>query len=221
MRSRGVPSTPAALLRIALALSLLAVSAVPAAAADPPAAPRYLPVIEPGDQIKVNVIGYKDLEETYSVDLQGNVNMAVAGTVAVAGLPGEEVVVRVRDAYWKQLATHPQVLVEPRYRVGVLGQVVKPGLLYVNGTETFTDLLAMAGGPGINANLGGARIARQGETVDADIDASLTQGKSLLEYGVRSGDILFVPQNSAWSDWRMWTAVVSSGLLVLNLLDRR
>lgn len=221
MRPRGTHSPPHLLLRMTLAASMLLASTAPVLATPPATSGGLMPVVQPGDLVEVKVVGYKELNDTYAVDIQGKVDLAVAGPVAVAGFAGEEVITRVREAYWKQLATHPQILVEPKYRVGVLGQVMKPGLFHVSGTETFTDLLAMAGGPGANANLGGARIARPGESVEADLDETLTSGKSILEYGVRSGDMLYVPSKSAWSDWRMWTAVVSSGLLVLNLVQRR
>src|SRR5258707_13947136 len=62
-----------------------------------------------------------------------------------------------------QLYTQSLVTVTPKYRVAVLGEIVKPGLYSVDPTMTVYDVLAEAGGPTRDAREIRIRLLRGGQ----------------------------------------------------------
>lgn len=200
-----------------LALFAAMAGVIPAAAQDQ--LMRSL-TVQPGDEVEVKVVGYPDLSDTYHVDSDGMVELMLVGRIEVGGLDPVALRRQISDHYGKHLASHPQIIVQQRYRVGVVGQVGKPGLYHVDGTETVTQLLALAGGPGREARLSKATLSRLGKSETRNLERSLTTGETVYEMGIQSGDILYIPERPWYTDWRNWSTIVSSALLAFNVWDR-
>jgi len=144
-----------------------------------------------------------EFDQTVNVQPDGYVSLAGAGDVHIEGLTTQESVTVIQTAYAKILHD-PMVTIElkdfnkPYFIVG--GQVNKPGKFDLRGYTTATQAVAMAGGFMDSAKHSQVLLFRR---VDNDwfevknLDLKyLLQGHNVNEDPeLRSGDMLFVPQN--------------------------
>lgn len=126
-----------------------------AAAADgantPVAAARKLVVLGPGDSVTIQVYGQPDMNSTVTVADDGNMPVALVGSVQVNGLSPSEAERRTEKALVDgRFLVDPHVtisVVQSRsQRVSVLGEVGAPGRYPIESNTTIFDLLAQAGG---------------------------------------------------------------------------
>jgi polysaccharide biosynthesis/export protein len=121
----------------------------PAQIPDP--APHESLLIGPGDLLRITVLGESDLSQRVRVRDSGNVSLPMIGEVDVRGLSTGEASATIAHKYVDaQLLKHPEVSVfieeYGTQAVSVLGQVVRPGPIYITTARTLVDVLAMAGG---------------------------------------------------------------------------
>ncbi|MDB5992618.1 MAG: epsE [Herbaspirillum sp.] len=124
---------------------LLAISMLPALAADTP--------LGPGDGLKISVFGSPDLNLETKVSEEGNITFPLLGVVKVAGMSSSEAEKKisgmlVNGGFLKQAEVNVIVTDLQSQQVSVLGAVVRPGRYPVSGKRSVTDVLAMAGGVG-------------------------------------------------------------------------
>ena len=189
--------------RVPLLVVFLALLAVPArAAAQPPA----VPVLQPGDLLRVQIWREGDLSGEFPVDERGRVVLPLLGVREVGGMT----ITAVRDTlmadYARQLR-NPSINITPLRRVNVLGEVNRPGTYPVDPTVSLAEVVAIAGGAGPEGDLRRIDIVRGGSVVRERIEP----GASLASMDVRSGDQVFVGRRS-WMDR-------NSGTLVAGLLS--
>jgi polysaccharide export outer membrane protein len=96
--------------------------------------------------------------------------------------------------YRRQLRAE-SIALTPLRRIYVLGAVARPGVYMMDPTFELRGIVSMAGGATTEGALDHVRILRDGATVAKDL--SLTQ--TALDFGVRSGDQIFVDRRS-WAD---------------------
>ena len=100
----------------------------------------------------------------FSLDAQGRVLLPIVGMVQVSGRPFQEAREEVVRAFDKEF-TNAVLRVTPLMRIAVLGEVRQPGLLPVDPTMTFADVLAAAGGLTDLANRKDVRLIRADGTL--------------------------------------------------------
>lgn len=112
--------------------------------------------VAPFDQLKVNVFGVEELNQTIRADSSGNVALPLAGSIKAAGLTLEE----LSGEITRRLATYirsPKVSVNleetANQGVTVYGEVVQPGQFPIQGKMTLLRAIALARGTSDVANL--------------------------------------------------------------------
>ena len=93
---------------------------------------------------------------------------------------------------YKDIYREPELTVQPLFRINILGEVQKSGIYYVTGFERLTDLLAMAGGETREADLDEIYLVRENERIDINAKKILKEGRTLQDFGLRSGDQVYV-----------------------------
>ena len=103
-----------------------------------------------GDVVRVVVWGQDNLSGDYPVDAQGFLPFPLLGRVPARGLTTLELTGRLTELLKKDYLVDPQVMVNVReylsQKVQVLGETEKPGLFYLTGPTTVTEIVARAGG---------------------------------------------------------------------------
>lgn len=167
-------------------------------AAPMPVAPDY--VIGPEDLLLVSVWKNETLSRQLPVRPDGKISMPLLHDIDAAGLTP----LQLRDKIAKALAEYmpnPEVSVtvlEVRsYRVSVLGEVQRPGVLQLKAPTTVLEALAMAGGFRDFASPSKIIIFRKdekGETRRLRFNYNRAVGSAGEEnLTLRSGDVVVVP----------------------------
>jgi len=145
-----------------------------------------------------------EFNQTVTIQPDGVATLTVVGDVALGDLTTQEAVEKVRAAYAKVLHD-PIVTVElkkfnePYFIVG--GQVRQPGKYDLRGYTTATEAIAMAGGFNQDAKHSQVLLFRRVNNDWFEVKGlnlkRILRGHDVAEDPeIRSGDMLFVPQNA-------------------------
>ena len=175
-------------------LSVLAVTlalGIPSAAMaqlrpDPQRAP-----LAPGDKLLLKIWLDSSYSDSVRIDQASNVVLPRVGIVSLAGVPVESIADSVRSAYRSVLRTK-SIEVTPLRRVGVVGDVRKPDVYYIDVTTNLRDAVALAGGVAEIGRPDYVSIVRNGQrTKVTDWENSASEWAPLL-----SGDEIIVSRQS-------------------------
>lgn len=157
-------------------------------------------VLGSGDVIKVSVYGSPDLALEARVSDSGKVNFPLIGEVAVGGLAvpaAERKIAGMLESggYVKRAQVNILVTMIQSQQISVLGQVNRPGRYPLDGKRNVMDMLAQAGGIGLE---GGDTVTlirtRDGKTTRDVLDVvQMVQAADLSrDYDLASNDVIFV-----------------------------
>jgi len=171
------------------------------------AAPFNLPLIPGGESMKNYAIGNTVISgggglQNYLVDHEGNIVFPIIGQIHAAGMTktelAETIKTKISPAYIKD---DPIVLIRyANYRISVLGEVARPGLLNVNNERlSIFEAISMAGDLTIYGRRDNLLIIRENdkgerETVRIDLrDSKLIDSEY---YYLQQNDVLYVQPNN-------------------------
>ncbi len=195
----------------------------PAASAAQPAPPADTlePLaVRPGDVVRILVWGHQELSGEFPIDENYDLLYPLIGPINVRNLSVTGLRERLNTDL-SQLFQRPFIAVTPLFRVAVLGEVLKPGLLSADPTLTIYDLIALAGGPTRDANQNKLQLIRGGENRRLSLDPAAIARSTLQELGVHSGDQVVVPRKSlTFQDWSLIVQIASLALLVYTVFRK-
>ncbi|MDB4985689.1 MAG: hypothetical protein JWN04_867 [Myxococcaceae bacterium] len=169
--------------------------------------------VGPGDTVAVAIYGHPELSMHQFapggstprsggliVDTDGTLQLPLTGAVRVAGMTAEE----MRVFFEKELGRRikdPQVTVHVLFigsiRYYLLGQFRDPGVKYSDRPMRLREALALGGSVELEkASLHGAYVMRGESKLPVDFDRLLRQGDARQNIRLRSGDVIFVPDDS-------------------------
>jgi len=154
------------------------------------AEPQKAP-LAPGDKLLLKVWLDSSYVDSVRVDLSSSVVLPRVGVVSLAGVPAEAIADSVRSAFRSVLRTR-SIEVTPLRRVGVLGDVRKPDVYYIDMTTNLRDAIALAGGVAEIGRPDDVSLVRNGQrTKVKDWESSGSVWAPLL-----SGDEILVARQS-------------------------
>ncbi|NUP04857.1 MAG: hypothetical protein HOW73_02220 [Polyangiaceae bacterium] len=162
-------------------------------------------VLLPGDVVRVRTVSVEPLDAPdLVVDDEGNVDVPLAGPVAVGGLSTSDASAKIEAAI-ARFDRFARVVVTITQAAGhvatITGAVEKPGAIQVRPNMRLAEVLALAGGPRTDgtsgeladlADLDGASIVRTGSALPVSLGEAL-RGKTHHNVRVRAGDVIYVP----------------------------
>jgi len=150
-----------------------------------------------GDRILLTVEGEKELSDTFSVGLGGQLTLPLIGNVPLEGVLRSE----LQDYLTHRLAQNlrdPEVRTRAFVRLSVQGAVTHPGFYGVPADAPLSDALMAAGGTMQEANLSRLRIEREGKPLweGKALQQAIAEGRTLDGAGLVAGDQVIVPRRS-------------------------
>ena len=206
----------------------LALAACFALSAAPRAFAQDLPSVDgdefhPGDRIVLRVEGEQALSDTFTVREGPVIELPAIGRVSLAGVEKTEV-----ETYLKtQLARYlkaPVIRARVLVRVGILGDLAKPGFYNLPTDALVSDALTAAGGPTANSKMADATVTRAGKTVmkSDSVNRALAAGMTLGQVGFQSGDDLLVPKmEDPEHIWRVLAVIVTIPAAIFTVIALR
>ncbi len=188
--------------------------------------------IGPGDVLEINSrVGDKVTTATVTVDSRGMISYSFIDDVTVAGLTPSQVdalLTRRLASYIK----HPRIdiLVKEfnsksalvlgelaNIRGSVYGAKGASGKIYLKGKTTLMDLIALAGGYTVDADIKQVKLIRSGKTYVLDLYDIIEKGDERLDIIIDDGDVLDIPELPTYGE-RVYVLgeVVSQGVYPLE-----
>jgi polysaccharide export outer membrane protein len=172
--------------------------------------------INPGDGIRISFLDIQDvITGDYYIQPNGLLNLPLIGVIETKSKDFKEIRSEI-EARYDSLYKEPHLSVNALYRINILGAVEKPGFYYVSDYEKFTAILAFAGGTTENADIEDIKLIRNNKQIDIDVETIIKEGSTVTDFGLQSGDQVFVPI-SWWSQNSvMVTVIISVTALIIT-----
>ena len=174
----------------------------------------YAQKINPGDGIRISFLDIEDvITGDYYIQPNGLINLPILGIMNTSNKDFKEIKSEIESRY-DSLYKDPHISVNALFRINILGEVNEPGFYYVSDYEKFTAILAFAGGTTGAADLDDIKLIRNFEQIDIDVESIIQEGSTATEFGLQSGDQVFVPRNW-WADNSVWVSIALSATALL------
>jgi protein involved in polysaccharide export with SLBB domain len=159
----------------------------------------YAQELNPGDGVRISFIDIEDvITGDYYIQPNGLISLPLIGFINTNNRDFKEIKSEIEFRY-DSLYKYPHLSVNALFRINVLGEVRTPGFYYVSDYEKFTAILSLAGGTTATADLDNIILIRNYQEIQIDIEDIIQEGSTASEFGLQSGDQVFVPR-----DW--WAA---------------
>ena len=157
-------------------------------------------VLGVGDELRISVYGYTELQVTQTVRPDGNVAFPLAGTTRASGLT-PEALEKTLTASLAAFIREPRVTVivtayNSRRAVSI-GELNTPGVIPVSSAITLLEGISRAGGLTNEADLSGAMLVRDGKALPISFERLLRMGDLSQNVMLLPNDDLLVPNVAA------------------------
>lgn len=153
----------------------------------------------PGDLLHINVFNHEELSLDARISQSGNITYPLIGVVQVGGLSTRDAeLLLARKLSEGAFVRQPQVSIIvtdfQSQKVGVVGQVTKPGQYSLTAAQKVLDVLSMAGGVLSDSAADQATLMRKDGSVQNIDLRKLLSGDMTANVSVQNGDTLTVPR---------------------------
>ncbi|MCJ8298476.1 MAG: SLBB domain-containing protein [Pseudomonadales bacterium] len=150
----------------------------------------------PGDIVKIKFPGEQAFNQSFQLDLNGNITLPEIGAINLEGKSihrAKIILVRHLKTAYKDLSKFSIRLQERRLSVRVLGYVKKPGPVDLPAHSNVQMAINSAGGLAQGAQLNKLQIRRGSEVISFDFKRYLDTGDSNLLPKLQPLDTIFIP----------------------------
>jgi protein involved in polysaccharide export with SLBB domain len=158
-----------------------------------------LSYIGPGDMLKIQVYGEKELTGTYQVSPEGSIMFPFVGEIKVDGLNNFSLAAKISDMLKDGYINDPHVTVMVEEfvskRIFVLGQVKKAGSFPIRTRMSVIEAISLSGGFTDFADISNVVVARKGRDGKERrfvIDIKQIVNGNRENFYLNAGDIIFV-----------------------------
>ena len=172
-----------------------------------------------GDRVVVTIVANETRTDTLVVRTGRALELRGIGIVPLTGVLRSEVQDLVASEVLKYIKAQ-QVSVTPLMRVGILGEVSRPGYFAFASDLPITDAIMGAGGPAGTADLERSVVRRGGQEYRSEKDtrAAIEKGLTLDQFGLSAGDELIVGRRRQVLSPSIFTAVGLAASLVTAIV---
>jgi len=160
----------------------------------------YAQELNHGDGVRISFLDIDDdlITGDYYIEPNGLINLPIIGILNTSNKDFKEIKSEIEFRY-DSLYKDPHLSVNALFRINILGAVEAPGFYYVSDYEKFTAILSFAGGTTVGADLDEIKLIRNYKSIEIDVETIIQEGGSATDFGLQSGDQVFVPRNW-WAD---------------------
>jgi len=174
----------------------------------------YAQGLNPGDGIRISFLDINDLiTGDYTIQPNGLVSLPLIGAINTNNKDFKMIKSEI-EARYDSLYKDPHLSVNALFRINILGEVRNPGFYYVSDAEKFTAILAFAGGTTETADISNITLIRNFQEIKIDVHEIIKEGSTAKEFGLQSGDQIFIPRDW-WVSNSSWITIVASTVALI------
>ena len=145
-----------------------------------------------GDGVRLTFYNIEDeVSGDYFVMNDWTIQLPYVGQVMVRDRIFDSIHQEILTGYEK-IYRDPELTIQPLFKINILGEVRSPGVFFVTGVERLSDLMALAGGETLDADLDEVFLVRENERININARQMLKNGDVMSDLGLRSGDQVYV-----------------------------
>lgn len=175
--------------------------------------------VQVGDRVLLRVAGETQLSDTFTVSTGPALVLPTLGTVPLSGVSRDSLPAHLTH-FLAGFLQHPSVQAQVLLRLGILGEVARPGFYALPSDAVVEDLIMAAGGMTPQARFERAAMVRAGRPLlrgDA-LRGAMAEGRTVDALGLRSGDALQIPRRpDQESRVRIITGLITIPLAVYGI----
>ncbi len=154
-------------------------------------------LIGPGDEIRLQVWGSFDAEQSLIVNRHGQINLPKVGVINLAGVRAGDLESALRNKIGRVFTNFSLNATLGRLRsiqVYVVGQARQPGTYTVSSLSTLINALFEVGGPSNNGSMRNIQLKRDGRMVGKmDLYDFIARGDRSGDVPLQPGDVIVIP----------------------------
>jgi protein involved in polysaccharide export with SLBB domain len=160
-----------------------------------PVSPDY--VLGPGDQVRIQVFGQVNQQESLVIDRTGDITFPDVGAIHVAGVKYSDLPAFLKSQLsrvYRNFDLNVNLGQLRSIQIFVVGYARRPGSYTVSSLSTLLNALFVSGGPTAEGSLRNVELQRGGRTVDRfDLYDLLLHGDKSKDMTLAPGDVIFIP----------------------------
>lgn len=153
-------------------------------------------IVSPGDTLRVYIPGAQQPEQTYTVNISGDIDLGVYGKLKIGGktLRRSEEMLKLHLSKYLKSAEGISLYIKEQGRIVLItGCVEKPGVIGIEPTDDAWQAIHRAGGLSSCADVTRTKYYRNGLELDVDLASYLTGDSKEPLPILMTGDTIFVP----------------------------
>jgi protein involved in polysaccharide export with SLBB domain len=152
--------------------------------------------ISPGDTVQIYIPGSQQPDQTYLVDIKGEIDLGIYGRIILTGKPlktAEDLLKQHLSKYLKSVEGISLFIKQKGRIVLITGCVAQPGVVSIQQTDDLWQAIHRAGGLSSCADVARVAIYRNGLGLNVDLRSYLTGDTKDPLPALITGDMIFVP----------------------------
>ena len=166
-----------------------------APATDIPVSGSY--ILGPGDEVKVQIYGNKNIELSAFVSRNGDITIPELGPVSLVGLTLEKATDLIQKKVTSETIGTDVYVSLGKLRtisVHVLGEAYQPGSFKISSLSSLSNFLFVSGGVNEKGSVRNIQVKRKGKTITTfDLYDLLLKGDTSKDIFLEQGDTIFIP----------------------------
>jgi len=154
--------------------------------------PLWAQKLDPGDGVRLTFFNISEnISGDYYIQQTNILQLPYAGLFKIEDKEFNTIKQEIIAKY-DSLYRGVELIVNPLYKINVLGEVRRSGVYYVTGVEKLLDVIAMAGGETEDSDMSNILVQRKNETLDFDAEDLISGDNGAEDFYLKSGDRIYV-----------------------------
>lgn len=172
----------------------------------------------PGDGVRLTFYNIsQEISGDYFIHEDGTIQFPYIGIIKTKTKSYETIRLNIESKY-DSLYRGVELIIQPLYRITLLGEVRNPGVYYVTGVEKLLDVIAVAGGETEDSDMSNIIVNRKNEEKSIDARDIILNDSNEEDFYLKSGDRIYISRKW-WVTGRNTSFLFSAAAVIVAVVS--